>query len=173
VKVMTYTRHLWGLTTIQIHTLLENPAQRQAILGGLMVQAGKSLVELCEVVEPRDLCVENLESPPFEDVWPLVEPCGVSVCLDVGHLAWQGGGELEFLTAYAERIQEIHLHDAMSVAQGKRVQVRDHLALGHGGIKYRAFLSELERADFEGAVILELNSKADLDESVGQIRAFL
>ncbi len=57
---------------------------------------------------------------------------GTSICLDVGHLAWQGGGELDFLTRHGDRIREVHLHDAVSVSTSGRTQTRDHLPLGRG-----------------------------------------
>jgi len=173
VDVTTYVLHLWGLTTIQIIALLDNPGQRQAVIDGVMAQAGRSLAEVCEVLEPRDLCVENLEAPPFDIAVPLVEQQGASICLDVGHLAWQGGGELDFLTRHGDRIREVHLHDAVSVSTGGRTQTRDHLPLGRGQIDYLAFLRQLEEIGYEGAVILENSSQADLEESLERVKAFL
>jgi sugar phosphate isomerase/epimerase len=72
----------------------------------------------------------------------------------MGHLAWQGGGELDFLTRHGDRIREVHLHDAVSVSTGGRTQTRDHLPLGRGQIDYGAFLRRLEEIGYEGAVIL-------------------
>jgi sugar phosphate isomerase/epimerase len=112
-----------------------------------------------------------LESPPFEVVLPLVERYGASICLDVGHLAWQGGGELEFLADHGKRVREIHLHDAVMATPGTGGQTRDHMALGQGELDYRAFLHELERTSYQGAVILEVNSRSDLEASLNQIRS--
>ena len=173
VEVATYTLHLWGFTTVQIFGLLEHPGQRQAILGGVMAQAGRSLSELCDLLDPHDLCVENLEAPPYESVLPLIERHGVSICLDVGHLAWEGGGEVDFLTRHRDRIREVHLHDAASSSQGGRRQTLDHLPLGRGQIDYLTFLRRLEETGYDGAVILENNSQSDLEESLERIRPFL
>ena len=172
VEVLTYVVHLWGLTTIQVDSLLQHPAQRQAVMGAAMTQAEKSLIEVCQILDPQDVCVENLESPSFEVVLPLVEKYGASICLDVGHLAWQGGGELEFLAHHGRRIREVHLHDAVTIANGGKRQTRDHLALGQGELDYRAFLHELEKTGYEGTVILEVNSQGDLEESVNQTRSW-
>lgn len=173
IEVRTYVLHLLGLATTQIIMLLQNTAQRQGVLGGILGQARRSLVEACELVDPADLCVENLEAPPFDAILPLVEQFGVSICLDAGHLAWQGDSATEFLARHGERVREVHLHDAASGPPGSGFRVRDHLALGQGNIDYHRLLRMLEDAGFEGAVILENNTREDLEESLKQIGPFL
>jgi len=173
VDVTTYVLHLWGFTTIQIAVLLADPAQREAILGGVMAQVGRSLAEVCAGLNPRDLCVENLEAPPFDVVLPLVEQAGTSICLDVGHLAYEHGDALGFLARHGERVREVHLHDFFHTSEGGHTRTRDHLPLGRGEMDTAAFLRQLEEMGFEGAVILELNSKADLEESLEQVKLFL
>lgn len=169
VNVHTYVLHLWGFTTSQISAQLRDPTQRQEILGALMTQAGHSLAELCQILDPRDLCVENLEDSLFDLALPLIEKHGASICLDVGHLAWQGIGELDFLARHRDRIREIHLHDAALLSAGSRHQIRDHLALGQGQVDYLALLSKLDETGYDGAVILEVNTQADLEESLQRI----
>jgi sugar phosphate isomerase/epimerase len=173
LAVRTYVLHLWGFVTTQITVQLQHPAQRQAILGALMVQAERSLAELCDLVEPRDLCVENVEDSLFELALPIVERLGASICLDVGHLAWQSGRELDFLVRHRDRIREVHLHDAALATGGGLPRVRDHLALGQGALDYAGFLHELEATGYEEAVILEVNSRADLEESLKRVRDLL
>ena len=172
VEVHTYVLHLRGFTTMQIVAQLQHPAQRQAILGALMGQAGRSLSELCKAIEPRDLCVENLEDALFDLTLPLIEEHGTSICLDVGHLAWQGSSELDFLSQHRDRIREIHLHDAARPSASAPGQVRDHLGLGQGEVDYVAFLHRLEEIGYEGAVILELNTQADLESSLERLAPF-
>ncbi len=173
VEVHAYVLHLWGFTTTQIAAHLDHPAQREVILGTLMAQASRSLGALCDVVDPRILCVENLEDSLFELALPLVEQHGASLCLDVGHLAWQGGGEIDFLQRHFDRIREVHLHDAARPSPGGTSQVRDHLPLGRGQLDYLSFLHNLEEVGFDGPVILELNSQADLEQSLERLRPFL
>jgi sugar phosphate isomerase/epimerase len=173
VEVSTYVLHLWGLATTQIISVLDSPAQRQGIFAALMVPAERSLAQACELVEPQDLCVENLETPPFDVVLPLVEQHGASICLDVGHLAWQGVSPLDFLAQHGDRIREVHLHDAAHISTNPRLIVRDHLPLGQGELDHLAFMHKLKEVGFEGAVILENNSQADLEESLEQLRSFL
>jgi sugar phosphate isomerase/epimerase len=169
IQVDTYVLHLWGFTTMQIAAQLQHPSQREAILGVLMMQASRSLGELCELLDPRDLCVENLEDSLFDLALPLIEQYDTSICLDVGHLAWQGGGELDFLSRHGDRIREIHLHDAISRPAGGHGRIRDHLALGQGQVDFAAILRALEETGYDGTVILELNSQAELEESLEQL----
>jgi len=169
IEVAVYVLHLWGFTTIQIAHLLADPVQREAILGGVMVQVERSLAEVCRVLDPRDLCIENLEAPPFDAVLPLVERYEVGICLDVGHLAYEGGDAVDFLARHGERVREVHLHDFVTIDEGGRMRTRDHLPLGRGQMEYAAFLRRLEEMGFEGPVILEVNSKPDLEESLERV----
>jgi sugar phosphate isomerase/epimerase len=172
-QVETFVLHLWGSTTSQITRVLTDEVMRRNLLAAVLQQADRSLAEICAFVEPRALCVENLEALPFDLAVPLLERHGTSICLDVGHLAWQGGGELAFLERHGERVREVHLHDAVlpSPEQGKRA--RDHLPLGQGELDYEALLRKLDEIGFDGCVIIENNSEADLRESLGKLRLWL
>jgi sugar phosphate isomerase/epimerase len=171
VQVSTYVLHLWGAMTTLVAAEFREPAQRQALLGVLQMQAARSLADACKLVEARDLCVENLEDGLFDMVVPLVEQHSASICLDVGHLAWDSSDELEFLTRHATRIREVHLHDASRPSPGGQTPFRDHMPLGQGELDYTRFLRRLDDVGFDGAVILEVNSKGDLEESLARIRA--
>ncbi len=173
LKVHTYVLHLWGFTTMQIAAQLQHPVQRGAILSALMDQAGHTLGELCQLVDAHDLCVENLEDSLLDLALPLVEQHGASLCLDVGHLAWHGGDELDFLARHIDRIREVHLHDVAGPSAGGSARIRDHLALGRGQLDYLAFLHKLEAIGYDGPVILELNSQFDLEQSLEQVKQFL
>jgi sugar phosphate isomerase/epimerase len=165
VDVHAYVLHLWGFTTGQVLPQLREPVQRQALLGALLAQASRSLSALCDIVEPADLCVENLEDSLFDLALPLIEQHRVSICLDVGHLALQGGDALAFLAQHRDRIREIHLHDVKPA--------RDHLALGQGQLDYAALLEKLAEVNYQGPVILEVNTKADLEQSLAALKAAL
>jgi sugar phosphate isomerase/epimerase len=173
LEVPTYVLHLWGFTTTQIAVQLQHPAQRQAIMAALMMQAERSLAELCEHLDPADLCVENVEDSLFELALPAIERLGASICLDVGHLAWHGDAEVEFLARHRDRIREVHLHDVAFAPDGAYPPIRDHLALGQGSLDYTRFLHELQDTGYQGAVILEVNSKADLEQSLERLSSAL
>ena len=169
VDVHTYVLHLWGFTTMQVLSQLQDSVQRELVTGVLMSQAGRSLATLCEMVDPADLCVENLEDSLFERAVPMIEEHGTSICLDVGHLALQGGCELSFLEQHMDRIREIHLHDAIVPHTGEWQTARDHLALGQGSLDHKTFFEKLAELDYEGPIILELNSEADLAQSLERL----
>jgi sugar phosphate isomerase/epimerase len=173
VEVTTYVLHLWGNTTIEIDTALANSPTRPAVFVGLMARAGRSLAEMCELVDPRDLCVENLEAPSFDVALPLIEQHGVSICLDVGHLAYGASNAFDFLGQHGDRIREVHLHDFVNESAGGHTHTRDHLALGQGQMDTTAFLRKLDEIGFDGPVILEVNNKPDLEASLEQVRSFL
>jgi sugar phosphate isomerase/epimerase len=121
--------------------------------------------------EETDPC--SREDSLFDLALPLIERANASVSLDVGHLAWQDGNPLGFMAQHGKRVREVHLHDAVSCPAGERAQTRDHMALGRGQIDYPAFLHKLEETSYDGTVILELNSQADLEESLARVKAFL
>jgi sugar phosphate isomerase/epimerase len=171
-QVETYVLHLWGSTTALITRVITDEVVQRNLLTAVLHQADCSLAEICAFVEPRALCVENLEALPFDLMVPLLERHGASICLDVGHLAWQGGGELAFLERHGERVREVHLHDAVlpSPDQGKRA--RDHLPLGQGVLDHEALLRKLDEIGFDGCVIIENNSEGDLRESLEKLQSF-
>ena len=173
IDVHTYVLHLWGFTTMQVLSQLQDSVQRELVTGVLMSQASRSLAALCEVIDPADLCVENLEDSLFELAVPIVEKHGTSICLDVGHLALQGGSALGFLDQHRDRIREVHLHDAIVPGTGEWQTARDHLALGRGDLDHEAFLDKLAEIGYEGPIILELNSEADLVQSLERLESVM
>jgi sugar phosphate isomerase/epimerase len=172
-QVETYVLHLWGSTTAQITHVITDQVVRRNLLMAVLQQADRSLAEICAFVEPQALCVENLEALPFDLAVPLLERHGTGICLDVGHLAWQGGGELAFLERHGEQVGEIHLHDAVPPSPEQGKQARDHLPLGQGELDYGALLRKLDEIGFDGCVIIENNSEGDLMESLEKLQPFL
>jgi sugar phosphate isomerase/epimerase len=170
VAIDTYVLHLWGLATTLITAQLQPGPEREAIIGALGIQAERSLADLCQVLPPRDICIENLEDSHFEFTLALANQHQTSLCFDVGHLAWRGDDPLAFLREHGDRIREVHLHDAARQSGGSGPPVRDHLPLGDGQNDYGAIMDMLEEMRFDGTVILELNSEADLKTSLRRLR---
>jgi len=173
IFVQTYVLHLWGNTSSQVSSLIEDPFQRSFVLRALQVKAEQSLKAICDFVEPSKICVENLESPDFDFAAPLVEKYDTSICLDVGHLAYHDQDVEGFLNQFGDRIREVHLHDAGKTENNGQLRTIDHLPLGAGNIEYKTFLNNLDAAGFEGAVILENNTQTDLEQSLSELESFL
>jgi sugar phosphate isomerase/epimerase len=173
IMVDAYVLHLWGSTTVQIATVLKESLQKQMILEAIISQSERSLEEICKLIIPLNLCVENLEFPSFDFIMPLIDQYGTSICLDVGHLAWQGGGEISFFDRHQNRIREIHLHDATIIRSGGFSHTIDHLPLGKGQIDYRAFLQRIDEVGFRDVLILENNTRTDLEMSIARVGDYL
>lgn len=171
--VETYVLHLWGTTTIQISNLMVESLQKEIFSEAILAQADKSLGEIKEFINPFNICIETLEAPDFDFVLPLIEKHGTSICLDIGHLAWQGGNAVSFLERNSEHIREIHLHDASVETVGGERRVVDHLALGKGQIDYRSFMQKLLEFGFDEIVILENNTRSDLERSIARIGDYM
>jgi sugar phosphate isomerase/epimerase len=173
VEVRTFVLHLWGSTVSQITIAFDEPSQSEPIVAGLLAQGRRSLEQVCETVDPHRICVENLEDSLFDRAWPLLAEMETSICLDVGHLAGQGRDTLDFLASYGNHIAEVHLHDAAWQPASRVSVVRDHLALGQGHVDYGALLKALQERGFDGPIIVEVNSRADLEQSVVAVRRSL
>lgn len=85
-------------------------------------QNRRSIKELLNAVEPRDLCVETL-SYPYDLIASTVTDFDLSICLDVGHVLLCGYSLEEYLNRYLSRTRIMHLH---GIDNGK-----DHVDISH------------------------------------------
>jgi sugar phosphate isomerase/epimerase len=173
VAVESYVLHLWGTWSSLMATVQVLPdGEKRTLLDGMLDRAALTLDQVGQLVPSRKVCVENIERFPWEAIVPLVEERDLRICLDVGHLAVEGGDPLEFLGDHRESIGEVHLHDAYP-AGVKGPKARDHLALGRGNVDYASLLNSLVDGGYDGVLILEVNTEADLRESVERVRSWM
>ena len=173
LSVESYVLHLWGVWSSVLLTVQEMPAgERRRLLDEMLRRATLTLEEIGSLVSPERVCVENLERISFKEIVPLVQRQGMRICLDVGHLAVDGGDALEFLDQHWQMIGEIHLHDALPNGE-HGPGMRDHLPLGRGTVDYVAFMERLSEGGYDQVLILEVNTEADLLESVEQVGPWL
>ncbi|NPV05067.1 MAG: sugar phosphate isomerase/epimerase [Syntrophaceae bacterium] len=127
--------------------------------GDWMERLSDSLDRLLDTgISPERLCLENLR-PAFDPLGGLIEEKGLSVCLDVGHLAIYGHSLDEFLDRYGKRVRVVHLH---GVRDG-----RDHRSLGGDDRQVlERLLGFLNGCGLPRVVTLEVFGQADLDESL-------
>jgi len=79
-------------------------------------------------IEPERLCIETLDYP-FEYVDPVVSRHGLSICLDVGHLAFYGYPIQDYLNRYLVRSRALHLHGHLNGVDHRGVDFFDHETL--------------------------------------------
>jgi sugar phosphate isomerase/epimerase len=127
-----------------------------------MDRVGESVESLARRgLDLHRVAVENLEYP-LERVLPLVEGCGMTFCLDTGHLLRYGYDLESHINAFLEKSSMIHLH---GVNCGK----------DHCGIEWipQEEWETLSRAleNYSGGVSLEVFSLADLTSSLQRMLA--
>ena len=127
--------------------------------------AKRSIFEIFDYCKTKNiqLSVENLprNEPLFqrpEEFEVFVEE-GVGVCLDTVHAFESDVDPLDFIRKFRKKIKEIHLTD------GVYSDPIVHYPLGLGEVDLVSILDELEKINYQGPVILEVNSKIDLKKS--------
>ncbi|MGH3733724.1 MAG: sugar phosphate isomerase/epimerase family protein [Acidimicrobiales bacterium] len=127
----------------------------------------KSVLERC-----RDRGYEPTFHPEtgtfVEAPWEIekvLEISDVGLCLETGHIFVCGGDPLEILRGAPERVNHVHLKDAMRsrmdavIADGEptpAIWSREvFCALGEGDVNLDGVLKELEQLNFEGWLVIE------------------
>lgn len=141
------------------------PAPAGAAAAAWRTRAEASLRALLDAgLPPRFLCVETLDAA-FEPTAPLLETLGLSLALDVGHLARDGVPFDDLLERHLPRTRVIQWH-------GTEPGGRDHRSLRHypraDGVR---LLRRLEQAGWDGALTLEVFRADDLDDSLEVLAA--
>lgn len=147
---------------VTVHLELRDAPGRPAPaeLSAWRERAARSLREVLACgVAPRTIAVETLEYD-FALAEPLVEALGLSVALDVGHLARDGVALLPVVERHLARAPVVHWH-------GTEPGGRDHRSLRHfpraDGV---ALVRALVRAGWSGVVTLEVFGEAELGDSL-------
>jgi inosose dehydratase len=103
-----------------------------------------------------------------EATWEInkvLEISDVGLCLETGHIFVCGGDPLEVLRSSPERINHVHLKDAVRSRMDKLIADNEptpaiwtrevFCALGEGDVDIDGVLNELVRLDFEGWLVVE------------------
>lgn len=173
LSIESYVLHLWGMWSSLLATIQVMPhEEKRSLLDGMLSCAARTLDEIGGIVTAQKVCVENLERFPLGTILPLVTERDMRICLDVGHFTLDGGDALEFLLEHRGLIGEVHLHDALP-GNVEGPGLKDHLPLGRGQVDYVGIMNELAEGDYQGVLILEVNTEAHLRESVEKVRPWL
>lgn len=166
LEPLAYVLHPWGSRLEEIAASDWPQAERQSFQERMLNRARRSLAEL-KAAAPEVLCLENTDVMPAEATVTLARQENLHLCLDVGHLVAAGGDPVAFFEEQRRRIQVIHLHDARPASAGGP---KAHLPLGTGSVPLRALCTALEDRSWDGAIILELERREDLAQSIGWLR---
>lgn len=113
-----------------------------------------------------DLCIEVLDYD-FALIAPVVEDLDLSIALDVGHLARDGGDEQALLCRHLDRTRIIQWH-------GTDPADRDHRSLRHyPRDRARRLVRTLIERDYRGVLTLEVFRADDLEESRAMVAQLL
>lgn len=132
--------------------------------------AEKSIFEIFDYCKDRGigLSLENLHrnEPLFQrpdEFEPFVEK-GLGFVLDTAHAFECSIDPIDFIKRFASNITEVHLSD------GIKSDPVTHYPIGNGEVDCLAVLDELQRINFTGPIILEVESKRDLISSKNFLR---
>lgn len=161
LKSEAYVLHLASeMEEVLLQPYLPSRVRRRA--SSILLQAARRSLEelLPHLPSSRQLLIENLEVMPPRELWTLAEEFDTGVCLDVGHAALQFANPSSYVEEYANRLGEIHLHDVARLKlSGGLAILRDHMAVGSGQLDVEEILQALNRVNFQGPVVLEVNQE--------------
>ena len=129
-------------------------------------QARRSFRELAGMVDdPRVFAVETL-GYPFHVLESLIRDCGVSVCLDIGHLIMKGYSLGDHWQTYRDITRVVHLH---GIVNGK-----DHASLkGLDDNVLETLLTQMRStSDTERVLTIEVFSESDFNDSCDILRKY-
>ena len=149
-------------------------SNKKALIDIALSQIRKSLEEIIRNtgISPEKLALENLEVFPFDLLIEIVKDYGISICFDMGHWGLNGFMPAEFFKKFGpEKIREIHIQGMTEERQGLRTFIRrEHQSLGRGVLNAAGFFNYLADINFNGSLIIENRSKAELIESIGFLK---
>lgn len=169
-------RHIDLCETLGIRNLIMHPGcfsatpDRYSLLEKQTRQvAEQSVFEIASYCEKKhmELSIENLHRNEAlfrepEEFEPFVR-MGLGITLDTVHAYVSGVNPVDFVQRFGRKIKEVHLTD------GIESEPYAHYPIGAGMVDCITVLRKLEEIDYEGRIVLEVNSKMALLRS----KAFL
>jgi sugar phosphate isomerase/epimerase len=127
--------------------------------------AERSVFEIARYCKKKhmEISIENLHRNEAlfrepEEFEPFVRK-GIGITLDTVHAFVSGVNPVDFIVKYGRKITEVHLTDGIDSDSYA------HYPVGAGMVDCIAVLEKLEEIDYEGRIILEVNSKEALLQS--------
>lgn len=172
VEISSYALHATGPFGNEVSPNVARPEQDLWVLP-MLGSIQRSLTELRSRLPNTPLAVETMEGFPFEWQAPIVQQLDLGVCCDLAHMTVRSMDPEPFIEQWLPKIRQFHVHGVREQAIGVNMRYRkDHHPLGGPGelVDTQRLLALLESKGFEGPVILENLSRADLDLSVPALR---
>lgn len=159
LKVMRSTEDLMPWAYVCHLTKGEIPDESDAFAALWQAERIRAVKQLLsQFPAGRKLAIENLECYPAEWNLPVIDACGTSMTLDIGHLWLQQRDCAPLLERCLDRISVIHLHG---------IGTRDHQSLTHQPYSaVKALMKQLLELDYRGVLTLEVFNQDDFESSM-------
>lgn len=150
-----------GITKAVIHFFTRGQItfdEKIATLSGLYKKAVEYRVTLC--LENTEESISVLKSV-FERI------PGLKFCLDVGHANLFSNNPVNFIGAFSDRLEHVHISDNRG---GNSEEDDLHLPPGEGTIDFQRIFSELKAKNYDKTMTLELHPRFNVNTKVGSLR---
>jgi len=157
------TLNRMSIRSLNIHLLVD----RRRVSNLVLAEKTRALKELVEHGRKNSVAInlENL-SETAEDFEPVIgQVPDLGLTLDVGH-ANLGGSEnksIAIIEKFGKLIRHVHLHDNRG-GQSKDDDL--HLPIGAGTVDFKAILTSLMSAGYDGTLTLEVKPELQADSRV-------
>ena len=115
---------------------------------GIQATYHNHMHQLGETPEEVDIIMDNCDSR------------NIKFLLDVAHYHQGGGNPVKAITTYKDRISSLHLKDVRK-AEGTGSRAYTFVELGQGGVDFKGIFNALQKMQFNGWGIVELDSVPD------------
>lgn len=133
---------------IHFHTVKPAPTdEKMAMLQRLQEKANEYGITLC---------LENTEEDinTFQNIFKILPD--LRFCLDIGHANLFFNDPVDFIAAFGDRLEHVHIHDNNG---GDSEDFDIHLCPGEGSIDFERVFQALKSVDYHETMTLELTPK--------------
>jgi len=130
---------------IHFHTVKPAPTdEKMAMLHRLQEKANEYSIILC---------LENTEEDinTLQNIYNILPD--LRFCLDIGHANLFSNDPVDFIAAFGDRLEHVHIHDNNG---GDSEDFDIHLCPGEGSIDFERVFQALKSVDYHGTMTLEL-----------------
>jgi len=169
-----------GARTLVVHPVTSGTDNSDDAYRAMIERTQVSLVKLAGLAAARGqrLAIENMPAHRVRrwgrsvaELHEFVAGCGcdnLGICLDTGHVVFNNGDPAADLELAAGRIFSIHMNDNI---WGMHMDL--HLVPGTGSVDWPRLRGLLDSTEFEGMIVLELDSRGRPSSIFDEARKFV